>query len=60
MLMKSSWYYICNTEQVKKMMVVSCSEPGSQRRAQEEQTYLFFCDLLEECESKYASLVDML
>ena len=39
--MQSSWYYLCNTEQVTKMMVVSCSEPGTQQRAQEEQTYIF-------------------
>ena len=35
------------------MLVVSCSEPGSRKRALEEQAYIYFCDFLEECESKY-------
>ena len=35
------------------MLVVSCSEPGSCKRALEEQAYIYFCDFLEECESKY-------
>ena len=41
-----------STEQMKRMLVVACSEPGSRKRALEEQAYIFFATSIEECESK--------
>jgi hypothetical protein len=42
---------------LKALFKAEYAEPGSMRRPAEEETYIYFCDFLDECEGIIQSIL---